>query len=140
VGVVIKHRKLARQVGVFTEHPSENLMASFNFTSVVLDEGTTFTFSSWICIANGSGGFNSHLANSREPEASSLTPSSDLDKFIDKLDDLLLPIWPYRSKRCSFSTRSPLVTHEIYSGRIQTDLKTPHDLRTWEPPLVGRPP
>jgi hypothetical protein len=39
-------------------------MASFHFTSTVLDEGTTFIFSSWICIANGSGGFNSHLANS----------------------------------------------------------------------------
>jgi hypothetical protein len=32
-------------------------MASFNFTSAVLDEGTTFTFGSWIFIANGSGGF-----------------------------------------------------------------------------------
>jgi hypothetical protein len=57
----------------------------------VLDEGTTFTFGSWICVANSSGGFNSHLANSREPEASSLTPCSDLDEFIDNLDDLLLP-------------------------------------------------
>jgi hypothetical protein len=56
-------------------------MASFNFTSVVLDEGTTFIVGSWICVANGLGGFNSHLANSREPEASSSTPSSDLDKF-----------------------------------------------------------
>jgi hypothetical protein len=66
-------------------------MACFNFTNVVLDKGTTFTFGFWICIANGSGGFNSHLANSREPEASSSTPSSDLDEFIDNLDDLLLP-------------------------------------------------
>ncbi|RLN16537.1 uncharacterized protein C2845_PM02G16410 [Panicum miliaceum] len=38
-------------------------MASFNFTSVVLDEGTIFTFGSWVCVANGSGGFNNHLAN-----------------------------------------------------------------------------
>jgi hypothetical protein len=73
------------------EHPLKNPMASFNFSSAVLDEGTTFTFGSWICLSNGSGVFNSHLANSREPEASSSTPSSDLDKFIDSLDDLLLP-------------------------------------------------
>jgi hypothetical protein len=46
VGVAGKHRQLARQVGVLTEDPPENLMASFNFTSVVLDEGTTFIFSS----------------------------------------------------------------------------------------------
>jgi hypothetical protein len=76
---------------VFIEHPPENSMASFNFTSVVLDGGTTFIFSSCICIANGLGGFNTHLANSREPEASSSTRNSDLDEFIDNLDELLLP-------------------------------------------------
>jgi hypothetical protein len=37
------------------------------------------------------GGFNSHLANSKELEASSSTPSSDLDEFIDNLDDLSFP-------------------------------------------------
>jgi hypothetical protein len=76
---------------VFIEHPPENSMASFSFTSAMLDEGTTFIFSSWTCVANGLGGFNSHLANSKVPEASSSTPSSDLDEFIDNLDDLLLP-------------------------------------------------
>jgi hypothetical protein len=54
-------------------------MASFNFTSAVLDEGTTFIFGSWICVANSLGGFSSNLVNSKEPEASSSTPSSDLD-------------------------------------------------------------
>jgi hypothetical protein len=39
VGVVVKHRQLVHQVGVFIEHPLENLMASFNFTSAMLDEG-----------------------------------------------------------------------------------------------------
>jgi hypothetical protein len=57
----------------------------------LLDEGTTFIFGSWICIVNGLGGFNSHLANSREPETSSSTQSSDLVEFIDNLDELLLP-------------------------------------------------
>jgi hypothetical protein len=28
---------------VFIEHPPENSIASFNFTSAVLDEGTTFS-------------------------------------------------------------------------------------------------
>jgi lantibiotic modifying enzyme len=37
------------------------------------------------------GGFNSHLANSKELEASSSTTSSDLDDFINNLDDMLLP-------------------------------------------------
>jgi hypothetical protein len=50
--VAVKHRQLARQVGVFIKDPPENSMASFNFTSVVLDEGTTFTFGSWVCIVD----------------------------------------------------------------------------------------
>jgi hypothetical protein len=91
VGVVVKHQQLAHLVGVFIEHLPENSMASFNFTSAVLDKGTTFIFGSWICFTNGLGGFNSHLANSKKPEGSSSTPSSDLDEFIDNLDDLLLP-------------------------------------------------
>jgi hypothetical protein len=91
MGVVVKHQQLACQVGVFIEHPLENSMASFNFTSVVLDEGTTFFFGSWICIANNSGGFNSHLVDSRKPEASTPTRHNNLDDLIDNLDELLLP-------------------------------------------------
>jgi hypothetical protein len=44
-----------------------------------------------ICVANNLCGFNSHLATSKELEASSSTPSSDLDYFIDNLYDMLLP-------------------------------------------------
>jgi hypothetical protein len=121
----------------------------------VLDEGTTFIFGSWICVADGLGGFNSHQANSKEPEATSSTPSSDLDNFIDNLDDMMLPDLARQIKKCPFLTRLLLVTHQIYSGRIQTDLKRPHDLspsptwrriwiccsrsRTWAPPLAGMP-
>jgi hypothetical protein len=73
VGVAVKHRQLARQVGVFIEHPLENSIASLSFTSTVLDEGTIFVFGSWICVSNGLGGFNSHLVDSKKLEASTLT-------------------------------------------------------------------
>jgi hypothetical protein len=76
---------------MFIEHSPENSMASFNFTSIALDEGTTFVFGSWICIANGLGGFNSHVAESGKPEASTPTRHNDLDEFIDNFDELLLP-------------------------------------------------
>jgi hypothetical protein len=46
---------------VFIEHLPENSMASLSFTSSMLDEGPIFIFGSWICIANGLGGFNSHV-------------------------------------------------------------------------------
>jgi hypothetical protein len=65
-------------------------MVSFCFTSTVLNEGTTFIFGSWIRVANGLGGFNSHLADSREAEASTATRRNNLDEFIDNLDELLL--------------------------------------------------
>jgi hypothetical protein len=51
--MAVKHRQLARQAGVFIEHPLENSMASLSFTSNVLIEGTTFVFGSWICVING---------------------------------------------------------------------------------------
>jgi hypothetical protein len=55
----------SRQVGVFIEHQPENSMALFNFTSVVLDEGTASAFGSSFCIADDGGGFSSHLAETR---------------------------------------------------------------------------
>jgi hypothetical protein len=85
VGVVVKHRQLARQVGAFIEHPPENSMVSFNFTSVVLDEGTAFTFGSWLCIADDGGGFNSHHAETSEPTASTPPSCHDIDDFVDGL-------------------------------------------------------
>ena len=36
-------------------------MASFEFGFPAIDAGTTFVFGSWVYIANGSGGFSSHL-------------------------------------------------------------------------------
>jgi hypothetical protein len=68
-----KHRQQARQVGVLIKDPPANSMATLNFTSVVPEEDTTFTFDSWVCIANDSGGFSSHLVNPREPEVSAVT-------------------------------------------------------------------
>jgi hypothetical protein len=69
-------------------------MASPSFTSTMLDEGTTFIFGSWICVANGLGGFNSHLVDSRKPEVSTSIQSSKLDYFIGDLGELLLPDLP----------------------------------------------
>jgi hypothetical protein len=58
---------------MFIEHPLENSMASLSFTSTMLEEGTTFIFDSWICVANDLGGFISHLVDSKKPEASAAT-------------------------------------------------------------------
>jgi hypothetical protein len=54
------------------------------------DEGTTFTFSSWVCITNGRGGFSSHLSNTRKPEASALASCRDIDDLVDDLGEIRL--------------------------------------------------
>ena len=66
-------------------------MANFNFNCAVLDRGTIFVFGSLICIANGSGGFDTHLANPKEPEASPTRRSVAADKRTANLGDMLLP-------------------------------------------------
>jgi hypothetical protein len=87
----VKHRQLARQVEVFIEHPSANSLTFFNFTSVVLIEGTTFIFGSWVCVADGAGNFRRHFIDDMKSEASVASQRNGLDEFIDNLDETLLP-------------------------------------------------
>jgi hypothetical protein len=91
---------------VFIEHPLENSMASLSITSNMLDEGTTFIFGSWICVANGLGGLNNHLIDSRKPEASTATRRSNLNSFINDLDELLLPDLPREIKNTLGNSKS----------------------------------
>jgi hypothetical protein len=86
-GQPVKHRQLARQVGERIEDPPANSMASFQFTRSVPSQGTTFVFGSWVCIADGAGSFSRFLIDMK-PKTSVAGPSSDLDKFVDDLDDL----------------------------------------------------
>jgi hypothetical protein len=70
---------------VFIEHPPESLMASFNFTSAVLNEGTVSAFSSCFCITDDGGGFNCHLTETSEPTTS---PPGSCRIIDDLADDL----------------------------------------------------
>jgi hypothetical protein len=62
-------------------------MASFKFTSDVPPQGTMFVFGSWVCVADGAGSFRRFLIDMKlkTPAASF---HSDLDEFVDNLDDL----------------------------------------------------
>jgi hypothetical protein len=62
-------------------------MASFQFTRSVPSQGTTFVFSLWVCIADGAGSFRRFLVDMK-PKTPVADPRSDLDKFVDDLDDL----------------------------------------------------
>jgi hypothetical protein len=62
-------------------------MATFQFSRSVHSQGTTFVFGSWVCIADGAGNFHRFLVYMK-PKTSAAGPHSDLDKFVDGLDDL----------------------------------------------------
>jgi hypothetical protein len=64
---------------------------TYNCIDTMLEEGTAFLFGSWLCIADGAGGFSSYLAYSAStsslPPVSSPQASGDL---ADKLGDLAI--------------------------------------------------
>jgi hypothetical protein len=65
-------------------------MATLSFSTMAFPQGATFVFGSWVCIANGSGGFDSHLASPIALEAISLESFNDLAGSEDH-NDMLLP-------------------------------------------------
>ena len=110
-------------------------MASFKITRAMLNEGTMFVFVSWVCIINSSRGFNSHLADTLEPEASPAKQNNDLNEFVD---NLTISTWCYsptspRRSRSLFSMRLRLVLHQASLDRIQSNLKntTPDSRSGW---------
>jgi hypothetical protein len=62
-------------------------MAIFKFSRSVPSQGTTFIFGSWVCIADGAGNFRQFLVDMK-PKTSAADLLSDLDKFVDDLDNL----------------------------------------------------
>jgi hypothetical protein len=62
-------------------------MASFKFIRSVPSQGTTFVFGSWVCIADGADNFRRFLVDMK-PKTPAADPRSDLDKFVDELDNL----------------------------------------------------
>jgi hypothetical protein len=86
-GQPVKHRQLARQVGERIEDPLVNSMASFKFTNAVPSQGTMFVFGLWVCVADGEGSFRRFLVDMK-PKTLAASFHSDLDEFVDNLDDL----------------------------------------------------
>jgi hypothetical protein len=85
-GQPVKHRQLACQVGECIEDPLANSMASFQFTRSLPSQGTTFIFGSWV-VADGEGDFRCFFVDMK-PKTPMAFSQSDLDKFVDDLDDL----------------------------------------------------
>ena len=99
------HRQLMRQVGD-SASSSASSMATFAFSTMTPPRGATFIFGSWVCIANGLGGFDSHLTNSPTPKSSTSKNSNKLARSHDRgvmlLPDLAKEIEPKLKNNSSF--------------------------------------
>ena len=116
-----KHRQLARQVGDSVSSSAIS-MATFAFSTMVPPQGATFIFGLWVCVANGSGGFDSHLTNSSTPKISTSGVSNKLarsrDRGVTLLPDLSKEI-EAKLENNSSSTRTQ-IDPKPKSTRIET--------------------
>ena len=84
-----KHRQLARQVGD-SASLSTSSMAPFALRNMTPPRYATFIFDSWVCVANGLGGFDSHLTKSPTLKISTSKDSNKLARSHDR-GVMLLP-------------------------------------------------
>ena len=54
----------------------------------VLEKGTSLRISSWIFVADGSGGFESYSINQDPPGVSETAKHREFDEFIDQLKEI----------------------------------------------------
>ena len=105
-----EHRQLACQVGDLASS-SASLMATFAFSTMAPPRGATFIFGSWVCVANSSGGFDSHLTNSPVLKNSTSEDSNKIAKShvrgVMLLPDLAKEIEP-KLENNSSSTRTQI--------------------------------
>jgi hypothetical protein len=151
---VVKYRQLARQVGVRIEDPLVNSMASFKFTSAMLPQGMMFIFGSWVCIADGAGDFRWFTIDVMKPKTLAASFYSDLDEFVDNLNDLLTHGFATRTEDQTRSNLRTCVTdHDSVYAIRPLNIRRPttlspslHWKRTWtiysklenpKPPHVG---
>ena len=67
-------------------------MASSNDDNIVPPNGTTFFIGFWVFVADGSGGFDSHMIDPGAPETSEAARCRVVDNFVDHLDEIPLPV------------------------------------------------
>jgi hypothetical protein len=67
-------------------------MATFALSTMAFPQGATFIFGSWVCVANGSSGFNSHLTDPTAMKTISSERSNKLAGSDDHVVMLLLDL------------------------------------------------
>jgi len=121
---MVKHRQLAPNVGPLAKDHRKNSMASFNFGFPAIDARTTFIFGSWVCIANGLGGFFSHLII---PASTKALRQEQLGEITSV--EILLPGIVKEIENLSLSDSAP--THFTF-GLRNPAMSYPALLRQWD--------
>ena len=112
-----KHRQVARQVGGSASSLANSMGGSSDANNV--PEGTTLVFGSWSCMADGSGGFSSHLITPKASESKmkvvpSGTPLALLGPTIEFVGELTeSPTW-----RASCRCLPPSLLRDTLSSRV----------------------
>ena len=106
-------------------------MASFAFGFPVIDAGTSFIFGSWVCVANGSGGFSSHLinpTNTKAPQKEQLGEITSVEILLPGIDKEIESLslsgsvptrFPFRLKN------SPISYSALFRQWDRTGTRTP---------------
>jgi hypothetical protein len=81
-----------RQVGYLVVDPLANSMAlDIIKPSVTFQQGDTFVFGSWVCIADGAGSFLRYLASTSESKLkSSMLTQASMEEFIKNFGEISL--------------------------------------------------
>jgi hypothetical protein len=98
-------------------------MASFKFTSAMPPQGTTFVFGWWVCVADGAGGFRRFTIDAMKSKTLATSFRSDLDEFIDNLDNLSTHGSARKTKEESAFNSTPLsaATTMLGSDSLQSE-------------------
>jgi hypothetical protein len=101
-------------------------MASFKFTSVMLPEGTTLIFSSWVCVTDGADDFYRLTIDVMKPKTLVASFHSELDELVDNLDNLLTHGSARKIEEESIFNASPThaATTTLRSDSLQSDLRS----------------
>jgi hypothetical protein len=129
----LKHRQLARQVGVLAEDLMTNSTASvFVKPIVAFNRGDTFVFGSWVCTADGTGSFQRRLTMTPNPSTGLVTlPAVVTGELAGKFGEISLFNQHADFELGSPPTRTRRPRGPSHASRLSSHhVRTPHSMST----------
>ena len=84
---MVKHRQLARQVGVFGDFATES---SMDLDDMIISKGSTFIFGSWICEAGDDGKLQGHLLKDSDHHQDFSFSATTTDQLTGRFAQLIM--------------------------------------------------